>query len=169
MKTIFRVACVLIIPLVALGFVSTRKSKFVGRIVAYRPGDRISQVASFSPNKEVFLFKIENSKTRKRPQFVKIEYRHFGITNISQATLEATPLLALKATRDESCDQTYDQFVSTAPTLRQEGSDKGLINGITLIEGFKDLKMAPAMILRCYVIGKGDLQVLGNDERQRSR
>jgi hypothetical protein len=169
MKTILRVACVLVIPLVALGLASTRKSKFVGRIVAYRPADRISQVASFSPNEEVFLFEIEDGKTRKRPQIVKIEYRHFGITNISQETLEATSLMILKAKRNASCDQTYDQFVSTAPTLREQGSENGFISGVSFIEKFKDLRIASEEILRCYVIEKGDLQILGNDGRQRSR
>jgi hypothetical protein len=142
------------------------RQPFSGRIVAYRLLDRISQLPSFAPNKEVFLFKVNTDQGTGESRIVKIEYEHFGITNISQAILEAAPLLTLKAKREKNCDQTYDQFLSTAPKLKQGGSDDVLIGGVEFVENFKDLNIAPERILPCYALEKGDFRETGHREEK---
>jgi len=138
----------------------SERQPFRGRIVAYRPVDRISQLPSFAPNKEVFLFKVDtNHGTDSR--IVKIEYEYFGLTNISEAMLDAAPLLTLKAKRDKSCDQSYDQFLSTAPKLKQQGSDDVVVGGVEFVENFKDLKIPPKRILPCYFLEKNDFHIAG--------
>jgi hypothetical protein len=49
----------LLVGVVSFGTAAERTTTIAGRIIAYRPVDRISQVVSFAPNLEIFLFELE--------------------------------------------------------------------------------------------------------------
>jgi hypothetical protein len=97
------------------------KVGLTGRFIAYRPSDRLAQTASFVANKEAFLLQAEDSKHKS---VVKVEYEYVGYSDITEEMLEKAPLLNLKVRRNPSCDQSYSQFISTAPTIRDEQSGK---------------------------------------------
>jgi hypothetical protein len=134
------------------------KVSLSGRFIAYRPSDRVAQTASFITNKEAFLLQIEGAKPSK---IVKIEYEHAGYSDITGETLENAPLLSLKVRRNASCDQSYGQFVSTAPTMRDEKSGKEMVGGIKFVAKYQSTQLPSDTALKCYALQKGDFRIVG--------
>jgi|SRR5882672_10871456 len=132
-----------------------------GRIIACRSVDRVAQVASSIHNTELCLFAIESPKDSKAMKIVKIDYRHLGYSELTEEMLQGGALLSLRARRDRSCDEYYDQFVATAPVLRDESGNVTL-SGIAFVDKFKDTTLAPKLKLKCYTLGKGDLRLSSN-------
>ena len=149
-----------LVGVVAIGATPKRTTTITGRIIAYRPVDRVSQAASFAPNVEIFLFQLEGSRDSKARVIVKIEYRHFGYSNITQDILERAPRLSLKVKRDRACDESYGHFLEVAPLMREEKSGDLALGGITFLEQFKAIKPSPDAVLRCYSLEAGGIQVL---------
>src|SRR6185503_14294615 len=142
----------------AMGKAPRKTSKLKGRIVAYRPADRISQTPSFASNGELFLFAVDSSSS-ERPTLVKIDYRHVGYTDITAEMLEDAPQLMLTAKRDRSCDQSLAQFVSSTPAIREQGTETVLASGVTFFKGFDQRTLRPDLILPCYILKKGGLKL----------
>ena len=132
------------------------KVRLSGHFIAYRTSDRVAQTASFVTNKEMFLFQIEGSKL---PKIVKIVYEHVGYSDITEETLENAPLLSLEVTPNASCDESYGQFVSTAPAMRDEKSGKEMVSGIKFVPKYQSVHLASSVKLKCYALQKGDFQI----------
>lgn len=128
-----------------------------GRIIAYRPCDRIIQYSSFVINEEVFLF--ETPPSRGRSRIIKIRYKHVGESEITDRILEQALLMKLELKREASCDETYRQFVSSAPTVRDEAGGR-LVSGISFVQKFQGLKPPDDLPLECYVLGEGHLRLI---------
>lgn len=158
------IPAVITLPLVAEALVAARtpshKETITGRIVAYRPLDRVIQAASFILNREVFLFEIQPSKRREKPRIVKIEYVHFGFTDIANEMLDNSTVLKLKVRRDQSCDETYSHFVSTAPEYRDKESGALTFKGVEFVKGSSRIALAPETKLPCYSLEKSDFEVI---------
>jgi hypothetical protein len=139
--------------------VPQQNALIIGKIIAYRPFDRIGQAVSFVPNSELFLLKTEVGRRNTKPEFVKIQYRHFGFTDITDQILDEAPILTLKVKRDASCDQSYKEFLSSAPRVPVDGSTDNS-GSVIFTERFKHTKLAPDYVLKCYVLEKGGFEVL---------
>jgi len=105
--------------LVASSFLEQRAERtttIAGRIIAYRPVDRISQVVSFAPNLEIFLMELETPGGVKAGPIVKVEYEHFGYSDITEDILDRAPHLRMKVQRNRACDESYRHFLNVAPS-----------------------------------------------------
>ncbi|HZS49160.1 MAG TPA: hypothetical protein VFC63_29095 [Blastocatellia bacterium] len=153
---------VLMFTVIASGIVFKGKTTISARIIAYRPSDTVMQGGPGAdvPNQEAFLMRIESIKQGQVPTIIKVEYRHYDHTDITDELLQNAPLLRLKVTRNASCDQTYDQFVSTAPVIREKDSQKPVLGGIAYVDKFKDIKPSAHYLLKCYTLQKGDFEVV---------
>jgi hypothetical protein len=131
---------------------------FEGKIIAYRPADRVLQVPSFVVNKESFLFSVRNPPPKFGSALIKLVYEHFGYSDLGEAVLQEVPVLRLKVRRDASCDEAYRRFVSGAPTIRdQSGGD--LIQGVSFIGKYRGIKISPDQVLKCYVLEEGGFKI----------
>jgi hypothetical protein len=148
------------IAFIVMGLAPVRTTTIRGRIIAWRQVDRVIQWASFAPNRELFLFQVESTKHSKRPTIFKIDYTHFGYTDITEAMLQQAALLTIRASREKSCDQSYGEFMSTAPVVREETSGSVMLSGISFVEKFKGPEIEPDRILKCYTLQKGDFEVV---------
>ena len=148
----------LLVAITAPGAPPKNTMSLAGRIVAYRPVDGI-QVPSFAPNLEVFLFEVEGAGHGKTSAIVKIEYRHFGYSDITGQVLGKAPRMILRVKRNRSCDESYEHFVANAPSMHEEGSGKVAIGGVTFVEQFKDLKPPPDAVLKCYLLEAGGVEI----------
>jgi hypothetical protein len=153
---------------------SHRHTPIEGRIIAYRPYDRVIQFSSFVINEEVFLFEISSS--RGGSLIVKVRYRHVGESEITSRILEQAPAIKLQLRREPSCDETYAQFVSSAPALRDQ-SGETLASGVSFVEKFHGSKPPNDLELECYMLeqaifeswrGDGEVrQLVAHDVRVR--
>jgi hypothetical protein len=157
-----RLTVLLVLSAAALSAVAMVKQKttITGRIVAFRPIDRIAQADSSARNEEIFLFEIENQKQGKNPTVVKIDYKHFAHSEISEQMLQGALSLKVKVKRSASCDQSYSELLSSVPKGWDEKSGMEIERGIAFVEMFKNIELAPELILKCYIVEKGDFQVL---------
>src|ERR1700739_1592067 len=85
--------------------VAGKKTSFKGRIVAYRPADRM-QVVSFVANKELLLFKRSGGSN----QLLKIVYVHQGFSDLKGDVLSGAQDISVSVRRDPSCDQALGAF-----------------------------------------------------------
>jgi hypothetical protein len=158
------ILAVITLPLIAEALVAGRtpahSETITGRIVAYRPLDRIIQMASFVPNRELFLFEVQASNPRTKPYIVKINYSHFGFTDITNEMLDNSTLLKLNVRRDQSCNETYSHSVSTAPEYRDKESGALTFKGIEFVTGSSRIALAPETKLPCYSLEKSDFEVI---------
>ena len=95
-----------------------KRASFKGRIVAYRPADRM-QVASFVVNKELLLFQTAG----ETPELLKLVYLHQGYSDLKGDILSGAENISISARRDPSCDQALGAFEKEAPSIPLEGSD----------------------------------------------
>lgn len=116
-----------------------------GRVVAFRPAERIGQVVSEVINRETFLLRLDSSAG----EIVKVVYDHYGYSKFPDGSV------SLKGRRDRSCDGTYGQFVAKAPILKLEGKSSA-IPSVTLVEGFNGLPLSSK--LKCYRLGAEGFQ-----------
>lgn len=137
-------------------------TRITGRIIAYRPVDRVAQVVSYSPNKETFLLATDPSSKTSKPTIIKIVYTHFGYSEIDDDILNKGVLLTMKMSRNKKCDESYAHFVSTSRVMtivddkseRQETSKP-----IIFTDGFNGASLVPDLSLKCYDLEKGNLTV----------
>jgi len=94
-----------------------KKSLFKGRIVAYRPVDRM-QVASFVANKELLLFQTAGDK----PELLKLIYVHQGYSDLKDDVVSGAQSISISVRRDRSCDQALGAFEKEAPSIPLQGS-----------------------------------------------
>jgi hypothetical protein len=159
-----KLAVLLVLSTVALSAIAMAKQKttITGRIVAYRPIDRTPLAASASLIKELFLFEFEDQKQDKNPTVVKIDYEHFGHSEITEQILQDALTLRVKLKRSSICDQSYTEFLSSVPKGKDEESGMEIVNGIAFVERFKTIELDPDLMLKCYILGNGEIQVLGD-------
>ena len=122
-----------------------KKSSFNGRIVAYRPADRM-QVASFAANREILLFGIDATKER----LVKLVYVHQGYSDLKGDVLYGRTSISISARRDSSCDQTLASFERDAPAIPIEGGGGAITERIVFTE--QPPYPLDAYQLKCYVL-----------------
>lgn len=130
-----------------------------GKIVAYRPADRVLQVPSHSLNTESFLFLV-SAPQPTRPSLARIVYRHLGYGKLDTALLEKTPTLQLAAHRDATCDVKYETFAHSAPSLELHGAEADG-EKIIFLGSFTSLRIDPTQRLKCYVLEDDDFKVNG--------
>lgn len=147
----------LFVGLCLLAASAKRKTELVGQIIAYRPADRISQVASHVMNKENFLFKLGRPRSHSDLTVVKVVYEHLGFSDMNEQLLNDMPDLKLKASRDTACDESYSAFVADSPVITGE-SGRVITDRIIFLGRFRNIKIPPERILECYVMEKGDFQ-----------
>lgn len=122
-----------------------------GRIIAYRPSERVIQMASFVENREAFLMLVEGRGRKKQAKVVKAQYRHIGYSEVASEVLEKASPLKWNLRRKRSCDQRYRDFVNDAPRLRDESGEK-LMDRIAFVPGYERYKPADDHLLECYVL-----------------
>ena len=144
-----------------------QKSVITGRIVAYRSIDRIERVTASTRQEEFFLFEIEDGKQDVRPAIVKIDYEHSGDSEVTEQTLRRALPLTVAVTRSPFCDQSYGDFLSSIPTVKDEKSGVEIMRGITFAEKFKKIEISPDLMLRCYVAGKGGIKIESSADNSR--
>jgi hypothetical protein len=152
--------------------VSRRLTTVKGRIIAYRTFDRFAQAPSFIPNREIFLLATDAPSHGRKSRILKIDYRHFELSDITPEMLERSPLLKMRVTRDRSCDESYGQLVSNAPIIEMLDniSDVGklddpsarrkTIEPIRFTAGFNGRSISLSVNLECYALEKGNFQVV---------
>jgi hypothetical protein len=124
-----------------------RKSSLRGKITAYRPADRMLQVASFVENRELFLFQVEG----KSETLVKLVYVHQGYSNIKEDVLSGAKGIAIIAHRNKSCDQTLDLFEKDAPVIPVE-NDARTVDERVIFTDVRPRSMSKSYLLKCYVL-----------------
>ena len=106
---------IILIALLCCGAASAsgKKASLKGRIVAYRPADRM-QVVSSVANKELLLFQIDGA----RRDLLKIVYVHQGFSDLKGDVLSGTQDISISVRRDASCEQTLAAFLKEAQLSR---------------------------------------------------
>ena len=117
-------------------------------------------MSSFVPNRELFLFEVQAANRKQKQRIVKINYSHFGFTDITNEMLDNSTLLELKVRRDQSCNETYSHFVSTAPEYRDKESGALTFKGIEFVKGSSRIALAPETKLPCYSLEKSDFEAI---------
>lgn len=120
-----------------------------GKIIAYRPAERMVQMASQVLNTEYFLFKV-NAGNNSAPQVIKLKYEHFGFSRFGDDVLTRTPTLQLKVDRDNTCDETYGEFVENSPAINEEQGKGEASEKVTFIGAFQKEKPSNGQMLKCY-------------------
>lgn len=95
---------------------SRKGRSFRGRVVAYRPADRM-QVASFAANKELLLFQVNAS----RQQILKLVYTHYGYSLMKGDILSGRRAISAFVVRDQTCDESLESFEKEAPAIPLQG------------------------------------------------
>ena len=130
--------------------------KLLGQIIAYRPAEMIIQFASHVLNKQIYLFKV------KEPQqeIVKLVYEHFGWAKEDVGLLSDLPLFLVSATRDKSCDETFEHFVKTSKGIISAETGADVAPPVAFIgNGDKDAIMAN-QLLPCYKVKEDGLHIV---------
>jgi hypothetical protein len=143
----------------SVGANAKQKPVITGRIVAYRPIDRIERVTTTTRQEEFFLFEIEDRKQGMHPAIVKIDYEHPGDSEVTEQTLQGALPLTMAVKRNPICDQSYSDFLSSIPTVKDENSGVEIMRGITFAGKFKKIELSPDLMLKCYVVGKGGIKI----------
>jgi hypothetical protein len=159
-----RLAILLGLSAVALSTVAVPKQKttITGWIIAYRPIDRVPQATSAIPNRELFLFQLEDQRQHNNPAIVKIDYGYSGNSEVTEQLLHEALTLRVKVKRSSGCDQSFSDFLSNIPKGKDEQSGMEVLNGIAFVERFKNIELAPDLMLKCYIAQKGEIQVVGD-------
>ena len=123
-----------------------------GTIIAYRPVELITQVPSFSLNREAFLVHIEKTSSGATPELVKVVYEHLGYTGLTYDVLHATPLLLLRVSRERACDETYESFAKHGPVLRDATTGAESLKRIVFVGRFSGTSVPDSQRLNCYVL-----------------
>lgn len=121
-----------------------------GQIIAYRPAERVIQVASHVLNKESFLFRVSTSESNPQPVVTKLIYEHFGYSQLGDLLLNKTPTLQLSVRRDTTCDETYKGFVENSGTLNDDRTKNDPGERVVFLGSFQRMKLSPEQILKCY-------------------
>ena len=135
-----------------------RKKTLVGQIIAYRPAEMLRQVASSVLNKESFLFAVDGTATEIETRMIKVVYEHFGYSDLGQPVLSNSPLMRLRVRRNPACDESYHSFVVSSPTMPDQ-SGGGSTEALVFVAKYRDIKISPAQLLRCYALQKGGFQI----------
>jgi len=130
-----------------------------GQIIAYRPGERVLQMASHVLNRESFLFKVSTSTSNSQPVVAKLVYEHFGYSDLGGDLLDKAPMLQLSAHRDKTCDETYGDFVQKSPTLKEDQGKTDSAGKVIFIGPFQTMKLSPELPLKCYKLQSGNFQI----------
>jgi len=158
-------AIYLVFQLVALKGVAGPRPKLTriaGRIVAYRPVDRVAQVVSYSPNKETFLVAIDNSTQTLKPMVINVTYTHFGYSDIKDEVLQKGWLITMKVSRNTACDETYSQFVAMSRVMTvsdEKSGQRETSKPVIFAAGLNGASLAPDLKLQCYELEKGNFSV----------
>lgn len=137
-----------------------RSMTLVGKIVAVRPGERLMEMPSLIMNKEALIAIAGSSHDKGRRQVIKVEYRHYGYTDLTNDILEGSPLLSMKVRRERSCDQSYSDYVNSSLLIRDADSSKALTQPVLFFDSFSDKTIAADKRLKCYVLEKDDFQIV---------
>ena len=132
-----------------------------GRIIAYRPVDRVAQVISNSPNTEVFLLATEGPIQTTKPTILKINYVHFGFGDVTDDMLHNGKPLTMKVSRDPACDESYTHFVSTSrvmTTVNEKSGQRETSKPVIFTAGFNEASLAPDLNLQCYDLKDGNIK-----------
>ncbi len=128
-----------------------KRTTIRGQIIAYRPGERVSQVVSHVLNKEYFLFRVKTSEVNSSPTVIKLMYEHFGYSTLADDWLAKMPTLQLIVHRDSSCDETYGAFVVNSPNVNDDRPKEAAAGEkVIFIGSFQELKISNEQILKCY-------------------
>ncbi len=120
-----------------------------GRIVAFRPAERIGQVVSGAVNRETFLLAIDG----KAREIVKLIDEHDGYSELSNSTNDH---VILEVRRDRSCDGSYGQFILESPVMTSEDKSSA-VPPLTRLGSFTGLP--PSYQLKCYRLNRGNIHM----------
>jgi hypothetical protein len=164
MRASFQVAPILgLITLLAIPTVSVdayhRATVIKGHIIAFRPVDRDFQLPSFVRNREVFLFLPASSNVAPESTVTKLVYDHSEYSKVTNEMLDSMQMLRVLAQRDSACDETYRTFLSNAPRVKFEDSSDEIVGGVEFVSKFKDMKLSPDFVLKCFTTGENQIRV----------
>src|SRR5262249_34311904 len=94
-----------------------------------------------------------------QPIVTKVVYRHMGYSDLGEDVISKTPMMQISAKRDSACDETYDSFVQSSPTLREEQTNAQLGEKIVFIGPFQTTKLPPTQLLKCYTFQTGNFRI----------
>jgi len=134
-------------------------AKMKGQIIAYRPAERVSQVASHVLNRESFLFKVKTAESSSQPVVTKLVYEHFGYSGLGSDLLDKTPTLLVNAHRDTTCDETFGTFVQNSPALKEDQAKRDSGDKVVFIGPFQTMKLSPDQPLKCYKLQSGNFRI----------
>ena len=129
-----------------------------GQIVAYRPGERLLQFASFVVNRESFLFAVTSDRSKSQPVVAKLVYEHFGYSELSYDVLQKAPSIQLRAHRDPKCDETFADYVEHSPTFKTEDGKEEMIK-VVFVGPFQTVQLSPQQPLKCYKVQEGSIRI----------
>jgi hypothetical protein len=160
-RSLVVVAVIASLAIVAATAAGTQRghTKMKGQIIAYRPAERVWQMASHVLNRESFLFKLSTVESNSQPIIAKLVYEHLGYSDIGSDLLEKAPTLQLSAHRDKTCDETYEAFVQNSPTLKEDQANSDSSDKVVFIASFRTIKLAPEQPLKCYKLRSGSFRI----------
>lgn len=123
-----------------------KKTSFKGRIVAYRPADRM-QVVSFVANKELLLFQTDAASRA----LLKIVYVHQGFSDLKGDVLSGVQDIFISVRRDASCDQALGAFESEARAVTLEGGSSAASTE-RIVFAASMLRPSESYRMKCYVL-----------------
>ena len=139
------------------GISVARTRKFVGRVFAYVPDRHVFKVASFSPNQEIVVFRIDENK--KPPVYVKLVFVSFGTQQVADNFLKGEQTMAVKARRSKECDEKSPRFFAPNEEVVERGPpDNAGVETLTFKHKFRITEsflseVAPEIKdLRCYLV-----------------
>ena len=91
--------------------------KFTGQVFAYDLLAHAFKVASFAENRELVIFRL-----RHRQAFVKLLFESFGQTQLDPKYLDGSTTIAVRVTRDPSCDEDSPKFFAEGESLIPPGT-----------------------------------------------
>ncbi len=124
-----------------------KKASFKGRIVAYRPADRM-QVVSFVANKELLLFQTDAASYA----LLKIVYVHQGFSDLKDDVLSGVQDISISVRRDASCDQVLAAFEKEAPAVTLESGGSSAASTERIVFAASMSRPSASYRMKCYVL-----------------
>ena len=124
------------------------------------------EAPSFIMNIEAFVVVVDPARDKDRHQLIKVEYRHYGYTDLTNDILQASPVLKMRVRRERACDQSYSEYVKSSLVVQDADSGKGLTQPVLFFDSFSDKTIPVDKRLKCYVLEKDDFQIVKPSESQ---
>lgn len=125
------------------------------RLIAYRPAERVRQMASHVLNKEEFLFATLNAG-QDQGRTIKVIYEHFGRSKTPDPTASEGAVYQLHLRRMKACDESVESYVKNSPRITSQPSatesPEPKSEGILFLNGADAMSILQHQRLPCYLL-----------------